>query len=286
MQLLRKMVDRGVTQPRLVEYFRKEGYSESEVLDELVSYERERESREALAAPVLDPTKPLPKKEAPVGKQLTDNDRDEMLDMWQRGESEEAIKAMFVMKGFPRESVVAMLEDIKLNPQKEKERVGAKVSYVPQAPKTEIAKKRVGGISKPFIFAMVLLVVLGSCITFIYVYFPEALDLRQWMSVGPRTEQLIIVLPVECGADGAVIEVWMGEARQLTGVELFIGETNQSCGTANIYTRQDSQRLNCQGSYTPGAVYTVVGENIKPRNFKCENRNETEGDGAQSLFGF
>ncbi len=271
MQLLRKMIDEGVTQQRILVYFRKEGYSESEVLDELVSYERELESRSALSAPVLDPTKPLPEKPKPTVRELEPYDRRTMLEMWQRGESEDAIKALFVMKGYAREYIVQELEDIKLNPQQEKRHVGIIRSYTPNAPTTGISKKKGGGVSKPFIFALAMLIVFGALVVGLYMFAPDALDFDKWF-IAERTDQYIIAITQECPtSEGAVIELALGEARQIINREVFVKETNASCGKVHLYTRMDSVNITCPGTFTEGGVYTLHGDHIADTMFKCED---------------
>ncbi len=286
MQLLRKMIDQGATQNRILEYFLKEGYSESEVLDELVVYERELESRKALEAPALDPTKPLPEKPKDTVKRLADYDRRTMLEMWQRGESEDAIKALFVMKGYARDYIVQELEDIKLNPQQdEKEHVGVIRSYVPNAPTTEISRKKGEGISRSFIFALVMLAVLGALTIGLYMFAPDAFDFENWF-VAQRTDQYIIAITQKCPtAEGAVIELALGEARQIIDREVFVKETNTSCGNIYLYTRMDAVNITCPGKYDFGGVYTLTGEHIADTKFKCEDYTAGGKSGASVSTG-
>jgi hypothetical protein len=273
MQLLHKMVNEGVTQQRVLEYFRKEGYSESEVLDELVSYERELESKQALSAPALDPTKPLPPKPKTTTKELAHYDRRTMLDMWKRGESEEAIKALFVMKGFDREYIVQELEDIKLNPQlDEKEHVGVIRSLAPEVPETEISQAKPGGVSKPFVFAVIMLVALGALVVTLYFFAPDALEFENWF-VAQRSDQYIIAITQQCptASGDAVVEIALGEARQIVNREILVKETNVSCGSVYLYTRFDAVNITCPGPFSAGEVYTLHGDHIADTKFKCQD---------------
>ena len=48
MQLLREMVDHEAEQSKILEFFQKEGYTESEILTEISDYEREKEISKSL----------------------------------------------------------------------------------------------------------------------------------------------------------------------------------------------------------------------------------------------
>jgi hypothetical protein len=275
MQLLRKMIDQGATQNKILDYFRKEGYSENEILDEIIACERERESKSALAAPVVDPTKPLPEKPKSTTKELSDYDKNTMLEMWQRGENEDAIKAMFVMKGYERAYIVRELEDIKLNEQTGPKHVGVVRSYAPESPHTKIVENKEGGISKPFVFSLIILVLIGGILVGLWLFAPNLLDTEKWV-MNNRVDQYIIVLPVKCPAsDGARIEVALGEARQMIGRELFIKETNTSCGIVSLYTRTDLNTITCPGEFKKNMIYTIIGDNVHSTQFKCIDGDNT-----------
>lgn len=275
MQLLRKMVGEGVTQQRVLEYFRKEGYSEGEVLDEIVTVERDFEQEKVIQAPVVDPTKPLPVAAKPEGRQFTGSDREEMRAMWSRGETESAIKAFFTMKGLPRDAVVFEFEDIRMQQQKGAPRVGVTVSYAQTAPKAEISRKKQELFTKPFVFSMIILIVLGVALVGLFVFAPGALDVDKWFSTKARGDYYIIVLPRTCGPAGAQLEVSLGEMRQILDKELFVNESNKSCGKIYLYSRTDANTVACPGAFEKNKTYTIVGDELRPAPFKCEDRNYT-----------
>lgn len=45
LKLLREMIDRGISQSKIVHYFQLEGYSEEEILEEISDYEEEKALR-------------------------------------------------------------------------------------------------------------------------------------------------------------------------------------------------------------------------------------------------
>lgn len=69
-RLFKQMMEQGVSQTKILEYFQGEGYSESDVLDEISAYERQQVVSSALKEPPqalsMEHAPALPKREEPL----------------------------------------------------------------------------------------------------------------------------------------------------------------------------------------------------------------------------
>ncbi|MFC2174479.1 hypothetical protein ACFLQ2_01280 [archaeon] len=68
--LLKEMLEKGVSQQKIVEYFTKEGYTEPDVLSAITDYERQKDLSDSARAEVPTPEQPAAPKQIPRSQDL------------------------------------------------------------------------------------------------------------------------------------------------------------------------------------------------------------------------